>query len=80
MKSIDKEIEILIDNEFTKFTLSRVYQTAWTPIINKEDLNCRHKNENEVDVLAIGVYHYDLQRETSEDMKVNENLKNQCWK
>ena len=42
-KSIDKEIEIVIDNEFTKFTwdlyvrVFHVYQTGWSPKIGKKD-------------------------------------------
>ena len=47
MKSVDSEIEIVVDNEFKKFTFDlfvhgfHVYQTAWSPIIGEEDLECR---------------------------------------
>ena len=55
---------------FTKFTFDlyvpgfHVYQTVWSPIIGEEDLECKHEKENEEDEFAIGVYRYDLQRET----------------
>ena len=48
MKSIDKEIEIVIDNRFTKFCFKSyvrgfyVYQTVWSPIIGGENFECRH--------------------------------------
>ena len=47
MESVDSEIEIVVDNEFKKFTFDlfvhgfHVYQTAWSPIIGEEDLECR---------------------------------------
>ena len=69
MKSTDKEIEIVIASEFTKFAIDsyvrgfHVYQTLWSLIIAEEDLECRHEKENE-DEFAIGIYRYDLQRET----------------
>ena len=52
-KSIDKAIEIVIDNEFTKFTWDlyvrefHVYQTGCSPIISEKDSECRHEKENE---------------------------------
>ena len=62
MKSVDKEIENVIDNRFTKFRFESyvyrfpVYQTVWPPIIGKENLECRHEEKNEEDDFAIGVY------------------------
>ena len=47
MESVDSEIEIVVDNEFKKFTFDlfvhgfHVYQTALSPIIGVEDLECR---------------------------------------
>lgn len=47
MESVDSEIEIVVDNEFKKFTFDlfvhgfHVYQTAWSPIIGEEDLERR---------------------------------------
>ena len=47
MESVDSEIEIVVDNEFKKFTFDlfvhgfHVYRTAWSPIIGEEDLECR---------------------------------------
>ena len=70
MKSIDKEIQIVIDNRLTKFCLESyvcgfpVYQTVWLPIIGEENLECRHEEKNEEDELAIGVYQNDCQKET----------------
>ena len=70
IKSIDKEIEIVIDNRFTKFCFksyvsgSRVYQTVWSLIIGEENLECRHEEKNEEDEFAIGVYRNDFQKET----------------
>ena len=55
---------------FTKFAFDlyvpgfHVYQAVWSPIIGEEDLECKHEKENEEDEFAIGVYCYDLQRET----------------
>ena len=60
MKSIDKEIEIVIDNQFTNFRLEpyvrgfHVYQTGWSPIFGEENLECRHEEKNEEDEFAIG--------------------------
>ena len=51
MKSIDKEIEIVIDNRFTKFCFKsyvsgfRVYQTVWSLITGEENLECRHEEK-----------------------------------
>ena len=42
----------------------RVYQIVCSPIIGEDELECRHKKENEEDEFAIGVYGYDLHRET----------------
>ena len=48
MKSIEKEIEIVIDNRFKKFCFESyvrglyVYQTVWPPISGEENLECRH--------------------------------------
>ena len=61
IKSIDKEIEIIIDNRFTKFCFESylrgfcVYQTVWSPSIGEENLACRHEGKNE-DEFEIGVY------------------------
>ena len=61
MKSIDKKNEIVIDNEFMKFTFAshvrgfHFYQTVWSPIIGKEDLEYRPEKENEEDDFVIGV-------------------------
>lgn len=60
-KSIDKEIEIVVDNENMKFTFEshvrgfHFYQTVWSPIIGNEDLEYRHEKKNEGDEFAIGV-------------------------
>ena len=70
IKSIDKEIEIVIDNEFTNITFDSdvhrfpVYQTVWSPIIGDEDLERKYEKENKEDEFEIGVYRYDLKRET----------------
>ena len=70
MKSIDKEIEIVIDNRFTKFCFEsymrgfHVYQTVWPPIIGEENLVCRHDEKNEEDEFASGVYRNYFQIET----------------
>ena len=73
MKSVDKEIEIVIDNRFTKFCFEsyvcgfhmyHMYQTVWSPIIGEENLECRHEEKNEEDEFAIGVYQNDSQKET----------------
>ena len=67
IKSIDKEIEIVIDNEFTNITFDLhrfpVYQIVWSPIIG-EDLERKYEKENKEDEFEIGVYRYDLKRET----------------
>ena len=66
MKSIDKEIEIVIDNRFTKFCFEsyvrgfHVYQTVWSPIIGEENLECRYEGKNEEDEFAIGAYRNDF--------------------
>ena len=50
-KSVDKEIETVIDNQFTKFCFEsyvrgfHVYQTVWSPFIGEENLECRHKEK-----------------------------------
>ena len=50
-KSIDKEIEIVVDNENMKFTFEshvrgfHFYQTVWSPIIGNEDLEYRHEKK-----------------------------------
>ena len=68
MKSFDKEIEIVIDNRFTKFCFEssvrgfQVYQTVWSPIIGEENLECRHEEKNEEHEFAIGVYRNDFQK------------------
>ena len=41
-----------------------VYQIVCSPIIGVDELKCRHEKENEEDKFAIGVYGYDLHRET----------------
>ena len=41
-----------------------VYQIVCSPIIGEDELECRQKKENEEDESAIGVYGYDLHRET----------------
>ena len=70
MKPIDKRIEIVIDNRFTKFCFEfyvrefHVYQTVWSPIIGEENLECRHEERNEEDEFPIGVYRNDFQKET----------------
>ena len=70
MKSISKEIEIIIDNRFAKFCFEsyvrefHVYQTVWSPIIGEENLECRHELNNEEDEFLIGIYRNDLQNET----------------
>ena len=70
MKSSDKEIEIAIDNHFTKFCFEsysrgfHVHQTVWPTIIGEENLECRHEERNEEDEFAIGNYRNDFQRET----------------
>ena len=70
MKSIDKEIEIVIDNRFTKFCFEsymrgfHVYQTVWSPIIGEENLECRQERKNEEDESAIGAYRNDFQKES----------------
>ena len=70
MKSIDKEIEIVIDNQFTNFRLEpyvrgfHVYQTGWSPIFGEENLECRHEEKNEEHEFAIGVYRNDFRKET----------------
>ena len=70
MKPIDIEIEIVIDNRFTKFCFEsyvrgfHVYQTVWSPIIDEENLECRHEEKNEEDEFAIVFYRNDFQRET----------------
>ena len=52
MKLIDKEIEIVIDNQFTKFCFEsyvrgfHLYQTVWSPIIGEENLESRHEGKN----------------------------------
>ena len=70
MKPIDIEIEIVIDNRFTKFCFEsyvrgfHVYQTVWSPIIDEENLECRHEEKNEEDEFAIVFYRNDFQKET----------------
>ena len=70
IKSVDKEIEIVIDNRFTKFCFEsyvcgfHMYQTVWSLIIGEENLECRHEEKNEEDEFAIGVYRNDSQKET----------------
>ena len=70
MKSINKEIEIVIDNRFTKFCFKpyvrgfHLYQTLWSPIIGEENLECRHEEKNEEDECAIDPYWNDFQKET----------------
>ena len=65
MKSINKEIEIVIDNRFTKFCFEsyvrgfHMYQTVWSPIIGEENLERRHELNNE-DKFSIGIYRNDL--------------------
>ena len=70
MKSIDKEMEFVIDSRFTKFFFEsyvcgfHAYQTVWSPIIGEENLESRHEEKNEEDEFAIGVYRNDFQKET----------------
>ena len=70
MKSIDKEIDIVIDNHFTQSCFEsyvrefHVYKTVWSPLIVEENLKCRHDQNNKEDVFAIGVYRNDLEKET----------------
>ena len=51
----NKEIEIVIDNRFTKFCFEsyvrafHVYQSVWSPIIGEENLEWRHEENNEED-------------------------------
>ena len=46
MKSIDKEIDIVIDNHFTQSCFKsyvrgfHVYKTVWSPFIGEENLKC----------------------------------------
>ena len=60
MKSVDKEIEIVIDNRFTKLCFEpyvlgfHVYQTLWSPIIGEENLECRYEEKNEENEFVIG--------------------------
>ena len=70
MKSIDKEIDIVIDNHFTQSCFEsyvrgfHVYKTVWSPLIGEENLKCRHEQNNNEDEFAIGVYRNDLEKET----------------
>ena len=70
MKSVDKGIEIVIDNRFSKFCFEsyvrgfHVYQTVWSPIIGAENLECRHEEKNEEEEFAISVDRNDFQNET----------------
>ena len=69
MKSIDKEIDIVIDNHFTQSCFEsyvprfHVYKTVWLPLIGEENLKCRHEQNNKEDEFAIGVYRNDLEKE-----------------
>ena len=68
-KSIDKEIETVIDKRFTKFCLKsyvrgfHVYQTVWSPIIGEENLESRYDEKTEEEEFAIGVNRNDFQKE-----------------
>ena len=48
IKSINKKIEIITDNRFTKSCFEsyergfHVHQTVWLPIIGEENLECKH--------------------------------------
>ena len=70
MNSIDKEIDIVIDNHFTQSCFEsyvlgfHVYKTVWSPLIGEENLKCRHEQSNKEDEFAIGVYRNDLEKET----------------
>ena len=70
MKSIDKEIDIVIDNHFTQSCFEsyargfHVYKTVWSPLIAEENLKCRHEQNNKEDEFAIGVYRNDSEKET----------------
>ena len=60
MKSIDKEIEIVIDNWFTKLCFEsyvlgfHAYQTLWSPIIGEENLECSYEEKYEENEFVIG--------------------------
>ena len=70
MKSIDKEIEIVIDSLFSKYCVEsyvrrfHVYQTMWSPVIGEENLECRHEEKKEEGEFVIGVYRIVFQKET----------------
>ena len=70
MKSIDKEIDIIIDNHLTQSCFEsyaggfHVYKTVWSPLIAEENLKCRHEQNNKEDEFAIGVYRNDSEKET----------------
>ena len=66
IKSIDKEIEIVTDNQFKKFCYVHgfhVHQIVWSIIIGEENLECRHEEKNEEDEFAADVYRNDFQIE-----------------
>ena len=58
MKSIDKEIDVVIDNHFTQSCFEsyvcgfHVYKTVWSPLIGEENLKCRHEENNKEDEFA----------------------------
>lgn len=65
-KSIDKEIEIVVDNENMKFTFEshvrgfHFYQTVWSPIIGNEDLEYRHEKKKWRRWVCNWCYRYDF--------------------
>ena len=67
-KSIDKEIETVIDKRFTKLKSYvrgfHVYETVWSPIIGEENLESRYEEKTEEEEFAIGVNRNDFQKET----------------
>ena len=70
MKSTDKEIEIVIDNHFTKFCFEsyvrgfHVQKTVWPTIIGEENLECIREEKNEEDKFVIGNYRNNFEKET----------------
>ena len=70
MKSIDEEIDIVIDNHFTQSCFEsyvrgfHVYKTVWSPLIGEENLKCRHEQNDKEDEFATDVYRNDLEKET----------------
>ena len=91
MKSIDKEIEFVIDNRYTKFCFGsyvrgfHVYQTVWSPIIGEENLECRRAGYGfEIPVIDTFNGHEKaiewIKSKIQEDMKLEQSMKNRCLK